>query len=70
MTLKTFRRIFGYTEPVRAQKPTRGRGQNLCDLPIYTIPEAAAFLTMPTRTLHYWFVGPDRIYAPAGNYRT
>lgn len=68
MTLGTFRRIFGYTYSVRIRKPVRKRGQDLRDLPLYTIPEAAAFLAIPPRTLHYWFAGSHRVYAPAGEY--
>lgn len=59
---------FGYTVPVRARRPTRQRGQDLRDLPLYTIPEAASFLAIPSRTLHYWFLGKHRVYRPAGEY--
>jgi uncharacterized protein (DUF433 family) len=67
---KTFRTVFGYNEIVRILKPTRKLGQSLRDLPTYSIPEAAAVLAIPPRTLSYWFSGAHRIFQPAGEYRT
>ena len=70
MTLKTFRHTFGYNDLVRIRKPTRTPGQDLRDLPTYSVPEAARFLAIPPRTLSYWFSGRNRIFRPAGNYHT
>lgn len=60
--IKTFDRIFG---AVINGKPLQGVGQDPRDLPTYAIPEAAAFLGIPERTLRSWFVGPHSIFAPA-----
>jgi uncharacterized protein (DUF433 family) len=70
VTLKTFRNIFGYTNAVLTRKPSRQSGQALRDLPIYSIPEAAAFLAIPRRTMHEWFLGPRRLFRPAGDYKS
>jgi uncharacterized protein (DUF433 family) len=53
---------------VRIRKPNRTPGQDLRDLPTYSIPEAATFLAIPARTLSYWFSGKYRIFHPAGDY--
>lgn len=53
---------------VRVTRPNRGNGQDLRDVPTYTIPEAATFLAVPSRTLHYWFSGKNRVFRPAGDY--
>ncbi len=68
MLTKTFSPLLGYNGHVRVVKPTRKRGQELRDVPIYTIAEAASALAIPPRTFFSWFVGPNRIYEPAGEY--
>ncbi len=68
--VKTFRRTFGYNDLMRIRKPIRTPDQDLRDLPSYSIPEAAAFLAIPSRTLSYWFSGSDRIFRPSGDYRS
>ena len=40
------------------RKPVRQLGQELRDIPTYTIPEAARFLAIPARTLFEWFRKP------------
>lgn len=37
---------------------------------MYSIPEAATFLAIPHRTLHEWFRGENRLFHPAGSYRS
>lgn len=55
LPVKTFRSVFGYTDLVLKRKPVIQPGQDLRDLPTYTIPEAAIFLGMAPRTLQYWY---------------
>ena len=43
------------------RKPVIEIGQELRDLPTYTIPEAAEFLAIPRRTLFYWTEGLNPI---------
>jgi uncharacterized protein (DUF433 family) len=40
-------------------------GQDKRDLARYSIPEAAASLAMPDRTMRSWFLGSHRIFTPA-----
>jgi uncharacterized protein (DUF433 family) len=70
LTAKTFHTTSGYTDQVLIRRPVRKAGQDLRDLPAYSIPEAAAFLAMPTRTLSEWFSGPRRAFNPAGDYES
>ena len=49
-------------------KPTRQVGQDLRDIPTYTIPEAAAFLAVPARTMQAWFSFKNRLLRPASDY--
>lgn len=49
-------------------KPTRQVGQELQDIPTYTIPEAAAFLAVPARTMQAWFSFKNRLLRPASDY--
>jgi uncharacterized protein (DUF433 family) len=53
---------------VLRHKPTRQVGQDLRDVPTYTIPEASAFLAVPTRTMQAWFSHKNRLLRPAGEY--
>ena len=66
LNLKTFRKIFGYNDLVIRRKPVLRPGDDLRDLPTYTLAEAALFLAVPQRTMHYWFCGPNHILSPAG----
>jgi uncharacterized protein (DUF433 family) len=65
VTTRTFRRIFDYNNRVLRRKPVRSAGQDLRELPTYTIPEAAAFLGLPVRTLRSWYLGTDPIFRPS-----
>jgi uncharacterized protein (DUF433 family) len=65
VTVKTFSRTFGYTEPLFKKKPGRKPRQSILDVATYGIPEAAAFLAIPRRTLYRWFVGSERVFSPA-----
>lgn len=47
-------------------KPVRQRGQDIRTLPTYTIPEAAAFLAVPRRTLASWYEGEGPILKASG----
>ena len=47
------------------RKPVLQAGQDLRDLPTYTIPEAAAFLGISPRTMSYWY-GDSPILDPSG----
>jgi len=70
LTPGTFRHVFGYTDLVIPRKPSRKLGQDLRDLPLYSIPEAATFLAIPRRTMRVWFRGDRKLFTPAGDYRT
>jgi uncharacterized protein (DUF433 family) len=49
-------------------KPVRQPGQDIRSLPTYTIPEAAAFLAIPQRTLFSWYEGRSPILKASGTY--
>jgi hypothetical protein len=49
------------------KKPTRKPGQDIGTVPTYTIPEAAAFLAIKSRTLFSWYEGEDPILKPSGS---
>lgn len=53
---------------MQIRRPTRAVGEDLRDLPTYSIPEAATFLAIPRRTLSEWFSTRDRLFTPAGDY--
>lgn len=63
---RTFIYAFGYTDSVLTRKPVNSPGQDLRDLPTYTIPEAAICLGIPERTLRSWFAGSHLLLCPAG----
>lgn len=63
---KTFHRLFGYTNQVLTGKPTLRFGDDLRDLPTYTVPEAALFLGISPRTVGYWFCEANNILKPSG----
>lgn len=42
-------------------KPSRKPGQDIRTVPTYTIPEAAGFLAIPTRTMFSWYEGDEPI---------
>ncbi|MGA8012761.1 MAG: DUF433 domain-containing protein [Candidatus Acidiferrales bacterium] len=46
-------------------REARRRNQDVRDYPIYTIPEAAAYLGMPQRTFYNW-LSDHPLWAPAG----
>lgn len=50
------------------KKPTRKPGQAVQTVPTYTIPEAAAFLAINTRTLFSWYEGTEPILKASGGY--
>jgi uncharacterized protein (DUF433 family) len=52
---------------VLKHKPIRKPGQDIRQLPTYTIPEAAAFLAIKARTLFSWYGGEDPILKASGN---
>jgi uncharacterized protein (DUF433 family) len=49
------------------RKPIRNAGEDLRDFPTYSIPEAARFLGIPSRTLWEWFMGEHWILKPSGH---
>jgi uncharacterized protein (DUF433 family) len=50
-------RMFYIGSEMLRNKPTRAKGQDIRTVPTYTIPEAAAFLAINTRTLFSWYEG-------------
>jgi uncharacterized protein (DUF433 family) len=62
--MRTFLRTFDYTFDVPSAKPQPVAGQDKRDLARYSIPEAAAYLSMPPRTMRNWFLGPRNIFTP------
>jgi uncharacterized protein (DUF433 family) len=56
------------SKQVLRNKPVRQRGQDIRTLPTYTIPEAAAFLAIPRRTLASWYEGNEPILKASGWY--
>src|ERR1700721_3001473 len=65
MNKRTFRRVFEYTFAVAKMTPQLVAGQDKRDLGRYSIPEAAAYIAMPQRTMRSWFLGDRRIFNPA-----
>jgi uncharacterized protein (DUF433 family) len=49
-------------------KPTRKPGQDIRTVPTYTIPEAAAFLAISSRTLFSWYECEKPILVASGTY--
>ncbi len=49
-------------------KPVRQPGQDIRTLPTYTIPEAAAFLAIPRRTLACWYERNEAMLKATGRY--
>lgn len=64
-SLRRLRRVYGYTSAVSENMPQLAPGQDKRDLARYSIPEAAASLAMPSRTMRSWFLGNRRIFTPA-----
>src|SRR5256885_141712 len=62
----TFTRICEFDDYVMTHKPVRELGQDIRTLPTYTIPEAASFLAIPTRTLFEWYAGQKPVLKPSG----
>lgn len=57
-----------WLQRVLRNKPFRQRGQDIRTLPTYTIPEAAAFLAIPRRTLASWYEGNEPILKASGRF--
>jgi len=68
MSRETFLSYFDYNEPVLRRKPSRQPGQDVRDVPTYTIPEAAASLAIPRRTMNNWFGGQCPVLKPTKKY--
>jgi uncharacterized protein (DUF433 family) len=51
-------------------KPIRKPGQDIRTVPTYTIPEAAAFLAINSRTLFSWYEGTEPILRASGAHGT
>jgi hypothetical protein len=64
MNKRTFSKTFGYTSLV-ANRPQLESGQDRRDLAVYSIPQASAFLSMPSRTMRRWFLGDRRLFKPS-----
>lgn len=65
MNKQTFRRVFGYTAAVPANLSQLASKQDKRDLGRYSIPEAAAYISIPQRTMRSWFLGDRRIFKPS-----
>ncbi|GEM_PF-3431846 len=65
MPARDLNTYFGYTPAVLRNKPIRQPGQDIRELPTYTLPEAAYYLGIPRRTLFDWFTSENRILTPA-----
>lgn len=48
------------------KKPARAKGQDVRTVPTYTVPEAASFLAINTRTLFSWYEGNEPILKASG----
>ena len=64
MNRLTFRRVFGYTAAMPAALPRSTPNQDRRDQARYTIPEAAAYIAVPERTMRSWFRGDRRLFNP------
>jgi uncharacterized protein (DUF433 family) len=49
------------------KKPVRAKGQDVRTVPTYTIPEAASFLAINTRTMFSWYEGNEPILKASGH---
>lgn len=67
---KTYLPTSVYTNRVLRDKPVRNVGQDLRDLPTYTLPIAGKSLAVPRRTMHNWFSGSRPILHPSGHVGT
>lgn len=64
MDLRTFRKIFGDDSAVPISLPSPLPNQDRRDQARYTIPEAAAYISVPERTMRSWFRGDRRLFRP------
>ena len=64
---KTYCYDFVYTDEVMNRKPVRKPGEDLRDLPTYTIPETATLLAASPRTVQSWYGEDSRILTASGN---
>jgi uncharacterized protein (DUF433 family) len=62
--LRSFERRFGYTSHV-SPRPQIRDGQDKRDVGRYSIPEAAGYLAVPSRTMRRWFLGDRRLFTPS-----
>ena len=62
--LRAFERRFGYTSDVHP-RPKIAVGQDKRDVGRYSIPEAAGYLAVPSRTMRRWFLGERRLFTPS-----
>jgi hypothetical protein len=53
---------------VYQNKPTRKQGQDVRNVPTYTLPEAAAILGINRWTLAEWYEGPNPLLKPSATY--
>lgn len=68
MMLLTSTHTFWVLQSMLKNKPIRKPGQDIRALPTYTIPEAASFLAINTRTLQSWYEERNPILAASGQY--
>ncbi len=68
MNIRTFRETFDYTLSV-SPRPQLEQGQDRRELGRYSIPQAAAFIGMPQRTMRRWFLGNSRLFKPSYHHR-
>jgi len=68
MLLATIGRVYECEDEMLRNLPLLGKGQDVRDLPTYTIPEAAAQLAIDAWTLTSWYTGPDPILKNSGWY--
>ncbi len=59
------RMVYSDCEMIK-RKPVRAKGQDVRAVPTYTIPEAASFLAINTRTLFSWYEGDEPILKSSG----
>jgi uncharacterized protein (DUF433 family) len=68
MLVSAINQFWECEDAMLAKKPTRKPNQAVQSVPTYTIPEAAAFLAISTRTLFSWYEGNTPILKASGRY--
>jgi len=66
---RTFKKVFGYTSVVPSSLHVEAT-KDPRDLGRYSIPEAAKFIGVPSRTMRRWFLGEKRLFKPSYHHRT